>query len=124
QKSYYRQLPLAPLGPEAIWKLVEDLLGNDPSTRGLAEAIHARTSGNPFFTEEVVQTLIESGYLQGTRGRYRLVTPIERLAVPASVQAVVAARNARLPAREKLVPQAASVLGLECPAVDLRRRAE
>ena len=61
QKSYYRQLPLAPLGPEAIRELLDDLLGSDPSTRGLAEAIHARTGGNPFFTEEVVQTLIESG---------------------------------------------------------------
>src|SRR5262249_13232643 len=40
---YYRQLPLAPLGPEALRKLLEDLLGSDPSTRGLAEAIHART---------------------------------------------------------------------------------
>ncbi len=113
QKSYYRQLPLAPLGPEAIRKLLEDLLGNDPSTRGLAEAIHARTGGNPFFTEEVVQTLIESGNLQGTRGSYRLVTPIDRLAVPASVQAVLAARIDRLPEREKQVLQAAAVIGKE-----------
>jgi class 3 adenylate cyclase/tetratricopeptide (TPR) repeat protein len=111
QKSYYRQLPLAPLGPEAIGKLLEDLLGNDPNTRGLPEAIHARTGGNPFFTEEVVQTLIESGSLQGTRGNYRLVTPIERFAVPASVQAVLAARIDRLPEREKQVLQAAAVIG-------------
>jgi len=113
QKSYYRQLPLAPLGPEAIRKLLEDLLGSDPSTRGLAEAIHTRTGGNPFFTEEVVQTLIESGNLQGTRGSYRLVTAIERLAVPASVQAVLAARMDRLPEREKQVLQAAAVIGNE-----------
>jgi len=113
QKSYYRQLPLAPLGPEAIRKLLEDLLGDDPSTRGLGEAIHARTGGNPFFTEEVVQTLIESGNLQGGRGSYRLVVPIERLAVPASVQAVLAARIDRLPEREKQVLQAAAVIGKE-----------
>jgi adenylate cyclase len=113
QKSYYRQLPLAPLGPEAIRKLLDDLLGSDPSTRGLAEAIHKRTGGNPFFTEEVVQTLIESEHLQGTRGGYRLVTPIERLAVPASVQAVLAARMDRLPEREKQVLQAAAVIGKE-----------
>src|SRR6185295_4459285 len=113
QKSYYRQLPLAPLGPEAISKLLADLLGSDPSTRGLAAAIHARTGGNPFFTEEVVQTLIESGQLQGTRGSYRLLAPIERLAVPASVQAVLAARIDRLPEREKQVLQAAAVIGKE-----------
>jgi adenylate cyclase len=113
QKSYYRQLPLAPLGPEAIRKLLEHLLGSDPSTRGLAAAIHARTGGNPFFTEEVVQTLIESGQLEGTRGSYRLLAPIERLAVPASVQAVLAARIDRLPEREKQVLQAAAVIGKE-----------
>src|SRR5207253_621963 len=113
QKSYYRQLPLAPLAAEAIRKLLEDLLGSDPSTRGLAAAIHARTGGNPFFTEEVVQTLIESGQLEGTRGSYRLLAPIERLAVPASVQAVLAARIDRLPEREKQVLQAAAVIGKE-----------
>jgi class 3 adenylate cyclase/tetratricopeptide (TPR) repeat protein len=113
QKSYYRQLPLAPLGPEAIRKLLEDLLGSDASTCGLAEAIHGRTGGNPFFTEEVVQTLIESGNLQGRRGNYRLVTAIDRLTVPASVQAVLAARIDRLPEREKQVLQAAAVIGKE-----------
>jgi hypothetical protein len=94
QKSYYRQLPLAPLGSDAIRTLLQDLLGNDPSMRGLADAVHARTGGNPFFTEEVVQTLIESQHLQGARGSYRLVTPIERLAVPVSAQAVLAALKA------------------------------
>jgi len=113
QKSYYRQLPLAPLGPDAIRELLDDLLGADPTTQGLAEAIHGRTGGNPFFTEEVVQTLIESGHLEGTRGQYRLVTPIERLEVPASVQAVLAARIDRLDERDKHVLQTASVIGKE-----------
>jgi class 3 adenylate cyclase/tetratricopeptide (TPR) repeat protein len=113
QKSYYRQLPLVPLGPDAIRNLLDDLLGSDPSTRGLGEAIHARTGGNPFFTEEVVQTLIESRQLEGARGSYRLVTPIERLTVPPSVHAVLAARIDRLPEREKRVLQAAAVIGKE-----------
>src|SRR5712692_8966996 len=96
QKSWYRQIPLTPLGPEAIAELLVDILGNDPSLAGLAGAIHARTGGNPFFTEEVAQSLIESGHLEGSRGAYRLVTPIERLEVPATVQAVLAARIDRL----------------------------
>jgi adenylate cyclase len=49
----------------------------------------------------------------GTRGSYRLVTPVERLAVPASVQAVLAARMDRLPEREKQLLQAAAVIGKE-----------
>src|SRR5438552_3562565 len=80
-RSYYHQLPLAPLGPDAIRELLDALLGTDPSIAGLAEMIHARTGGNPFFTEEVVQNLIESGKLQGSKGAYRLVTPVEKLEV-------------------------------------------
>src|SRR6185503_237273 len=85
QKSWYHQLPLLPLGPAAIRELLADLLGNDPTLAGLADAIHARTAGNPFFTEEVVQSLVEGGHLAGTRGSYRLMTPVERLEVPTRV---------------------------------------
>ena len=111
QKSWYRQIPLTALGRESIAELLADLLGNDPSIAALAGPIHARTAGNPFFTEEVVQSLIESEHLEGTRGSYRLVTPVERLEVPATVQAVLAARIDRLPEREKRLLQAASVIG-------------
>jgi class 3 adenylate cyclase len=113
QKSWYRQIPLTPLGKDAIGELLEDLLGPDPSIAALAEPIHARTGGNPFFAEEVAQTLIESGHLEGERGAYRLVTPIERLEVPATVHALLAARIDRLAEREKQVLQAAAVIGKE-----------
>ncbi len=115
QKSWYRQIPLTPLGREAIAELLADLLGNDPSLAALVGPIHARTGGNPFFTEEVAQSLIESRHLEGTRGAYRLVTPIERLEVPATVQAVLAARIDRLPEREKGLLQVASVIGKDFP---------
>ncbi len=141
QKSWYRQIPLTPLGREAIAELLADLLGTDPSIAALAEPIHTRTGGNPFFTEEVAQTLIESGHLEGSRGAYHLVTPVERLEVPATVQAVLAARLDRLPERDKRLLQVASVIGkdfaepllatvAELPAEDLKaslaalRRAE
>jgi len=112
-RSYYHQLPLAPLGPDAIRELIDALLGNDPSTAGLAEAIHSRTGGNPFFTEEVVLNLVESGKLKGTKGAYRLVTPVDKLEVPSSVQALLAARIDRLAEREKDVLQTAAVIGRE-----------
>jgi class 3 adenylate cyclase len=112
-KSYYQQLPLAPLGPEAIRELLSALLGSDPSTTGLADVIHARTAGNPFFTEEVVQNLIETRKLQGAKGAYKLVTPIDKLEVPSTVQALLAARIDRLAEREKDVLQTAAVIGRE-----------
>jgi class 3 adenylate cyclase/tetratricopeptide (TPR) repeat protein len=111
QKSHYRSLPLASLGPEAITEILADLLGTDPSLQDVAELIRTRTGGNPFFTEEVVQSLIESGSLQGTKGGYRLVTPVEQIVVPPTVQAVLAARIDRLIEREKRALQAAAVIG-------------
>jgi adenylate cyclase len=115
QKSWYRQIPLAPLGVDGVAELLADLLGSDPSIATLAAPIHTRTGGNPFFTEEVAQSLIESGHLAGTRGAYRLVVPIERVAVPATVQAVLAARIDRLPEREKRLLQVAAVIGKDFP---------
>src|SRR5205823_3595895 len=74
QKSYYRQLPLSPLGAAASAELLRDLLGADPSVAGLTDRIQERAGGNPFFTEELVQGLVETGSLEGTRSAYRLRT--------------------------------------------------
>jgi len=124
QRSWYQQLPLAPLGPEATRELLRELLGADPSVAGLTEAIHASTAGNPFFTEEVVQSLVESGQLHGTKGSYRLVKPVEEIAVPATVQSVLAARIDRLAEREKQVLHCAAVIGREFSLPILERIAE
>ncbi len=131
QRSWYRQIALSPLGPDTVQELLDDLLGRDPSVGGLAARIHERTGGNPFFTEEVVQGLIESGKLEGQRGAYRLIEPVERLEIPPSVNSLLASRIDRLGEREKHVLQAAAVLGktfeeplleeiVELPQSDLR----
>jgi class 3 adenylate cyclase/tetratricopeptide (TPR) repeat protein len=112
-KSSYQQLPLPPLGAEAIRQLLHDLLGTDASIGRLAEVIQARTAGNPFFTEEVVQSLVESGRLEGSKGGYRLVTPVEDIEIPNTVQSILAARIDRLAEREKQVLQTAAVIGRE-----------
>ena len=120
-RSYYQQIPLAPLGPEAIGELLRDLLGTDPSLAELADRIRERTGGNPFFIEEVVQALNESGRLAGSRGAYRLVGPLDAVAIPATVQAILAARIDRLGDREKAVLQTAAVIGKAFAESVLRR---
>ncbi|HEU4599815.1 MAG TPA: hypothetical protein VFS26_08715, partial [Solirubrobacterales bacterium] len=111
--DHYRQIELAPLGPEDTDALLRDLAGEDPSLDGLAELIHERTAGNPFFIEEIVRELVESGHLDGVRGAYRLARPVEDTRVPASVQAVLAARIDRLRPDAKRLLQIASVIGRE-----------
>jgi predicted ATPase len=121
QKSYYHQLPLLPLGPEAITELLRDLLGTDPSLAGLGDRIRKRTGGNPFFIGEVVQALAEAGTLAGPRGAYRLTRPSAELALPATVQAVLAARIDRLEERDKHVLQTVAVIGKEFSEAVLKR---
>jgi adenylate cyclase len=111
QKSWYRQIPLTPLDEQASGELLASLLGTDPSIATLTRPIHARTSGNPFFIEEVAQNLLETGHLRGERGHIRLVTPIEHLDVPSNVKSVLAARIDRLEERDKRLLQTASVIG-------------
>jgi predicted ATPase len=124
QKSYYQQMPPLPLGPEAIAELLRDRLGTDPSVTSLGSRIRERTGGNPFFIEEMVQALAEAGSLEGTRGAYRLIRPAAELALPTTVQAVLASRVDRLAEREKQVLQTAAVIGREFTEPVLRRVVE
>jgi class 3 adenylate cyclase/tetratricopeptide (TPR) repeat protein len=112
----WEAIELAPLRQEDTRELLRDLAGEEPSLDGLDEPIHERTGGNPFFIEEVVRELAESGYLEGERGAYRLAKPIEDAGVPVTVQAVLAARIDRLGADAKQLLQVASVLGKEVSA--------
>ncbi|MGH7822795.1 MAG: ATP-binding protein, partial [Candidatus Binatia bacterium] len=118
--AHYQQLPLLPLGPEASTALLDDLLGNGAELSRLRDLIRSRTAGNPFFIEEVVLSLAESGVLRGTRGRYRQVRDVQGTEIPATVHAVLAARIDRLAEREKRVVQAASVVGKIIPEPILR----
>jgi class 3 adenylate cyclase len=111
RRSHYEQLPLLPLGREGTEAMLEDLLGSDPSIEELKERLRERTGGNPFFIEEIVQSLTESGALEGARGGRRMVRPLEAVSVPPTVHVVLAARIDRLPEREKALLQTASVIG-------------
>jgi class 3 adenylate cyclase len=71
-KTYYTQLRLDPLPPVSAQELLHALLGDDPSLVPLKALLIARTEGNPFFLEESVRTLVETGVLIGTPGAYRL----------------------------------------------------
>ena len=83
-----------------------------------------RTEGNPFFLEESVRTLVETGVLVGEPGAYRLAQSLPTIQVPATVQAVLAARIDRLPPEEKQLLQAAAVIGTEVPLPLLQAIAE
>jgi class 3 adenylate cyclase/tetratricopeptide (TPR) repeat protein len=114
-KTYYTQIRLDPLPVDSVGALLDSLLGADQSLAALKEVLIARAEGNPFFLEESVRTLVETGALAGARRAYRLAWPDRTVDVPASVQAVLAARIDRLPSVDKQLLQAASVIGKDVP---------
>ena len=89
--------------------------GTSAEREALERLVLEKTEGNPFFMEEVVQTLAEEGVLAGERGRYRLERSPGELHIPATVQGVLAARIDRLPAEEKDLLQTLAVIGKEFP---------
>ena len=91
------------------------LLGDDPSLVPLTSLLIERSEGNPFFLEESVRTLVETGVLEGNSGTYHLVSPIDSLQVPATVQAVLSVRIDRLPTEAMRLLQTAAVIGTEVP---------
>jgi tetratricopeptide (TPR) repeat protein len=114
-KTYYTQLRLDPLPPVSAEAFLQALLGDDPSLQPLTPLLITRTEGNPFFLEESVRTLVETGVLQGEHGAYRLGQVLPTMQVPATVQAVLAARIDRLSPEEKGLLQTAAVIGTEVP---------
>ena len=115
RKSWVLQLPMAPLGADALAELVRDWVGSNPSVAELPALIGARSGGNPFFAEEIVLSLLDTGRLVGARGAYELTTAIDTVQVPATVQSLLAARIDRLGDREKQVLYTAAVIGKEFP---------
>jgi predicted ATPase/class 3 adenylate cyclase len=118
-KTYYSQLRLDPLGPEEAHALLTALLGDSVALQPLKPFILAKTAGNPFFMEEMIQTLVDQGVLRREpAGGMQLVAPVTSstlaaLQLPPTVQGVLAARIDRLPAEEKALLQTLAVLGKE-----------
>jgi class 3 adenylate cyclase/tetratricopeptide (TPR) repeat protein len=116
-KTYYGQLRLDPLPPERADVLLHALVGGDRALDPLCALLIQRTQGNPFFLEESILALVETGVLAGARGAYRLARPVETLQMPATVQAMLAARIDRLAQEDKHLLQTAAVVGMDVPAV-------
>jgi class 3 adenylate cyclase/predicted ATPase len=110
-KSYYAQRRIDPLPTESSEELLATLLGEDAGLAPLKQMLVERTGGNPFFLEESVRTLVETGALIGASGAYQVAASVTLAEVPATVQGVLAARIDRLPAEDKQLLQMAAVIG-------------
>ena len=123
-KAFYRQLRIDTLPPETAEELLQELIGGGPALGPLKRLLIERTDGNPFFLEETVRALTETGVLASERGAYRVVKDAQAIQVPTTVQALLASRIDRLPPEERRLLQAAAVIGKDVPFVLLQAVAE
>src|SRR6266478_3846415 len=124
RKTYYGQIVVQPLPRGMAEELLRGLLGEGGDAAKLRAQLIERTEGNPFFLEESIRHLIETGALYGDRGAYRVGRGAETIEVPATVQALLAARIDRLSSRDKRVLQCAAVIGKDVPLPLLEAIAE
>jgi class 3 adenylate cyclase/tetratricopeptide (TPR) repeat protein len=110
-RSYHTRLRIDPLDAHDADEFLNQSLGRDASLEPVKRMLMERTQGVPFFLEETIRGLTESGDLQGQPGAYQLTSELAALAIPATVQSVLAARIDRLYPRDKEVLQVASVIG-------------
>ncbi len=121
-RAHYTQLRLDPLGAENARELLDAIVGSGVALAPLKDLVIARTEGNPFFMEEMVQTLFEQGVLaRGASGEVTITKPLDGIQIPATVKGILEARIDRLPAGQKDLLQTLAVIGKEFHLQLIRR---
>jgi class 3 adenylate cyclase/tetratricopeptide (TPR) repeat protein len=87
------------------------VLGADVLPEGLADAVHDRTGGNALFNEEMAHALRDECIVEVENREARLTQPLEELALPDTVHAVIRARVDRLDPADREILRLASVIG-------------
>jgi class 3 adenylate cyclase/tetratricopeptide (TPR) repeat protein len=121
ERTYYWRVALRPMDDDDAVRIVRSTLGVDDLPRDVAAAIAAKADGNPFFLEEIGRALVQTGALRVENGRLATAAAGTALAVPDTVQDVIAARIDRLAEPQKRTVQTASVIGREFALALLRR---
>ncbi len=102
---------LEPLPGEAVTTLIANLGGGGQLPVPVIELLTSTAEGNPLFIEEILAMLIDDGFLQREDGRWRFAAQASAVKVPATIQALLAARLDRLDPADRAVAQRGAVIG-------------
>ena len=104
---------LDPLSDEDVAALIDGALGHIELPPQARRQIQTAVEGNPLYVEEIIKMLIDDGLIQELDGRWTTVGDLSNLAIPPTIQTLVAARLDRLNSEEQAVVQRGSVVGKE-----------
>ncbi|MBS0450426.1 MAG: AAA family ATPase [Proteobacteria bacterium] len=121
KEEAFSEIALKDLEEGEVVELVEDLIGSRSEIRELAMRIARRSSGNPFFAEEMIRALMADGTLVGEASGFTVAAKAQTAPLPNSVQAVIGARIDQLDESSKSLLQLCAILGKDFHAGVLGR---
>ena len=110
-RTFHTRLALSTLSTTDSVAMARALLADEPVPDALERLIAQKAEGNPFFVEEVVRSLQETGAVRPTGSGVVLTRQLDEIIVPDTVHDVITARLERLEEAPRTALQAASVIG-------------
>jgi len=107
----YREIRVEDLSLSEARKMMESLLKTESLPTHLIQFVRDKAEGNPFYLEELVNSLIESGTLVRDNGNWKVSRPIKGSDISSTIHGVISARLDRLDDDAKRILQEASVIG-------------
>lgn len=107
-----KQVKLTELSSRQSGELLKSLLQGE-LPEAFISFVTERSDGNPFYIEELVNSLVETGALVQTDSGWSLARPLTETSVPATIRGVIEARIDRLEASRRQLLRHAAVVGRE-----------
>lgn len=110
-RSNYLELRPSELTGAESTRMAASLLGTDTLSGQIRDLIRHQCHGNPLFIEELIRSMVDSGFLYATSEGWQVLETPDASPLPTSIQSVILSRVDRLPPVQKQLLQHASVLG-------------
>jgi class 3 adenylate cyclase len=109
--NYFHEIHLQDLSRSEAQDMLESILKTSNIPSDLKRLAQSKAEGNPFYLEEMINSLIESKTLVRDNGHWRITKPIFEADVSSSIHGLITGRLDRLDRETKRILQEASVIG-------------
>ncbi|MEO6190332.1 MAG: adenylate/guanylate cyclase domain-containing protein, partial [Saprospiraceae bacterium] len=108
----YTVMQLAPLTEENCFALLEKFIHIEQVPENTKHLIIHKSGGNPFYLEEYLRSLIESGILEWENNKLKLIGEIDELAIPDTLRGLISSRIDSVNNSDKKTLLHSSVIGM------------
>jgi class 3 adenylate cyclase/tetratricopeptide (TPR) repeat protein len=109
--EYYHEIQLQDLSRTEAQDMLESLLKTSNIPSDLKRLAQSKTEGNPFYLEELVNSLIESETLIRDNGHWIITKSVSEADISSTIHGLISGRLDRLEIETKRILQEASVIG-------------